>query len=281
MKKIISFFALFLFAGIISAQEVLNEPVTPSEEVEKGGEGAPEEAPAAENQESEAQNAPSEAETAPEPVQESPVEDQKQAEPGECKCDCPVCPEIPAETAVGETKRNTETKEGEAESDLKEDKPSKMFYQPSVGIGIGASIFSLRVNNDFDFLLKHTKSGTNVYMGLEIDFRYSPYLDDHSVYEIPLQVNFLFDFPVYHRTIKRLALWFSAGVDLAFGYLFYYEYDNDEWNDGKNRDTLFKVMAAWGFGVNMLFKNDVTLKLGFDSFYGKYPDIICAAGYRF
>jgi hypothetical protein len=40
-------------------------------------------------------------------------------------------------------------------------------------------------------------------------------------------------------------------------------------------------MAAWGFGVNMLFKNDVTLKLGFDSFYGKYPDLICAAGYRF
>ena len=44
---------------------------------------------------------------------------------------------------------------------------------------------------------------------------------------------------------------------------------------------MFKVMPAWGLGVTMLFRNDVTLKLGFDSFYGKYPDIICAAGYRF
>ena len=156
-----------------------------------------------------------------------------------------------------------------------------MFYQPSIGIGIGASIFSLRINNDIDFLLKHTKDGTNVYMGLEIDFRYSPYLDDHAVYEIPIQVNLAVDFPVVHRNISRLALWFSAGIDLAIGYLFYYDYDDDDWDDSKDRDTMFRVMPAWGMGVTMLFRNDVTLKLGFDSFYGKYPDIICAAGYRF
>jgi hypothetical protein len=284
MKKIFLLFVIFMFVGVLTAQEAQNEPAAAqtdekaaAEEVKEVTEAAPAEAPAAENQETEAQNAPQEEKTEPEAA-EKPAE----PAPEETKTETPAQPAAPEEPAKEEPAQpEPAAAQSVCEPVQKEEKPSKMFYQPSIGIGIGASIFSLRINNDIDFLLKHTKDGTNVYMGLEIDFRYSPYLDDHAVYEIPIQVNLAVDFPVVHRNISRLALWFSAGIDLAIGYLFYYDYDDDNWDDSKDRDTMFKVMPAWGMGVTMLFKNEVTLKLGFDSFYGKYPDVICAAGYRF
>lgn len=281
MKKIFLLFVIFMFFGVLTAQEAQNEQAaaqteekSAAEEVKEVTEPAPAEAPAAENQEIEAQNAPQEEKTEPETT-EKPAE----PEPEKAETETPVQAAAPAEEEAAQPE--TAAAQSACEPVQKEEKPSKMFYQPSIGIGIGASIFSLRINNDIDFLLKHTKDGTNVYMGLEIDFRYSPYLDDHAVYEIPVQVNLAVDFPVVHRNISRLALWFSAGIDLAIGYLFYYDYDDDDWDDSKDRDTLFRVMPAWGMGITMLFRNDVTLKLGFDSFYGKYPDIICAAGYRF
>ena len=294
MKKITLFLVMFLFFGVLTAQEAQNEPVAAqtdekaaAEEAKPAEEVKPEEPvkpveepqqteekqPEPEVKEETAGEKPAVAEKVPEIVEKQP-----ETAPAEAKSQ----EEAPVEPAKTEQAQpETAAEQSACEPVQKEEKPSKMFYQPSVGIGIGASIFSLRINNDIDFLLKHTKDGTNVYMGLEIDFRYSPYLDDHSVYEIPIQVNLAVDFPLVHRNISRLALWFSAGIDLAIGYLFYYDYDDDDWDDSKDRDTLFRVMPAWGMGVTMLFKNDVTLKLGFDSFYGKYPDIICAAGYRF
>lgn len=242
------------------------EPAEEPQSAEQAEPAAEETKPAeepqkAENSEPEAQKEPVKAVTEPEaqPEKEQKPAEQKSAE---VKNECPVCPEA-------------------EKNDPKKEKPAPVFYSPSVGLGIGASIFSMRINNDIDFLLKHTADGTNVYMGLEIDFRYSPYMDDHSVYEIPLQVNMAVDFPIVHHNINRVALWFSAGIDLAFGYVWYYDYDDEDWESDKDRDTHFKALFAWGFGVNLLFKNNVTLKLGFDSFYGKYPDIICAAGYRF
>ena len=269
-----------MLSGVISAQEAQNgpaaeesEPAAAAEEAREEGEAAPAEAPAAENQETEAQNTLKEEEKTPETA-EKPSE----PAPEETKNETPA----PAEPAKTESAQpETAAPQPASEPVIKEEKPSKMFYNPSAGLGIGASIFSFRINNDFDFLLKHTDGGTDVYLGLEIDFRYSPYIDDHSIYEIPIQLNFLFDFPLSNKNVKRLSLWFSGGIDLAIGYLSYYDYDDDYDDDGKDRDSRFKLMAAWGMGVSMLFHNDVTLKLGFDSFYGKYPDLVCVAGYRF
>lgn len=276
MKKFFLFFVIFMLFGVLSAQEAQsseqNEPAAAAEEVKENGEAAPVEVPAAENQESEAQNTPQEEEKTPETAEKPDA-----PEPEETKKEAPA----PAETVKEEPARPETAPQPASEPVVKEEKPSKMFYNPSAGLGIGASIFSFRINNDFDFLLKHTQSGTDVYLGLEIDFRYSPYIDDHSIYEIPLQLNFLFDFPLNNKNVKRLALWFSGGIDLAIGYLSYYDYDDDYDDEGKDRDSRFKIMAAWGMGVSMLFHNDVTLKLGFDSFYGKYPDLVCVAGYRF
>lgn len=268
-----------MFFGVLTAQEAQNEqaaeesePAAAAEEAREEGEAAPAGAEAAENQESEAQNTLKEEEKTPETA-EKPAE----PEPKETKKETPA----PAETAKEEPAQPEAAPQPASEPVIKEEKPSKMFYNPSAGLGIGASIFSFRINNDFDFLLKHTDGGTDVYLGLEIDFRYSPYIDDHSIYEIPIQLNFLFDFPLSNKNVKRLSLWFSGGIDLAIGYLSYYDYDDDYDDDGKDRDSRFKLMAAWGMGVSMLFHNDVTLKLGFDSFYGKYPDLVCVAGYRF
>ena len=287
MKKFTLFFALLLFFGVLTAEEVQNEPVAAQTEEKAAAEETKPAEPAKPAEESEqaeekqpeteAKEESAEVETVPEIEEKQPEVASEEAEPQE------TAPAEEAKEEVAQPQQVTMEEAKTAETQ-EEEKPSRVFYQLSAGLGIGASIFSFRINNDIDFLLKHTKGGTNVYLGLEVDFRYSPYIDDHSIYEIPLQLNFMFDFPLRHHNISRLALWFSAGVDLAIGYLSYYDYDDDEWGDtydDKDRDSHFKLMAAWGFGVNMLFRNDVTLKLGFDSFYGKYPDIICAAGYRF
>lgn len=157
--------------------------------------------------------------------------------------------------------------------------PQKVYFQPTVGMGIGASLLSLSVNTDLDFLLKHTDDGTNIYFGFDIDFRYTPYLDDHPIYEIPLQLNLALDFKTRSNNVAYVALWFSGGINLAFGYLFYYDYDENL--DGKDKDKIFKLLPAWGMGLDLLFKNNLAIKLGFDSFYGKYPNLLCAVGYRF
>ncbi len=281
MKKIALFFVILMLFGILPAQETQSEQSAAPEEVKESAESSAsaEEIPAeetakpaeepqqnAENPESGAQNEPAEPETAQEPEKTEPVESRPQEA-------APAEEAAQPQQIAAEKPKSAENPEDET--------PSKMFYQLSAGLGLGASIFSFRVNNDIDFLLKHTKGGTNVYLGLEVDFRYSPYIDDYPIYEIPLQLNFMFDFPLRHHNLSRIAMWFSGGIDLAFGYLSYYDYDDDDWDDDKDRDHRFKVLAAWGFGVNLLFKNDVTLKLGFDSFYGKYPDLVCVAGYRF
>ena len=292
MKKLTSFFAILVFFSVLAAQEAQNEPAAAKETKESAEAVKAEEPKPAENPAPEAKNEPVTTEATPEAAQESPVQEQKapETEPNkENEKEKPETPAQPIETSaesvkpaetrepVAEPDKPVETEKPEYETSPKDEKPSKAFYQLSAGMGIGASLFSMRLNNDIDFLLKHTKNGTNFYMGLEIDFRYAPYVgeDDDPIYEIPIQANMIFDFPLNHRNLSRIALWFSAGVDLAFGV-----YDWDDWDDRESQDT-FKAMAAWGFGVNMLFKNDVTLKLGFDSFYGKYPDIICAVGYRF
>ena len=296
MRKLTMFFAILAFFGILAAQEAQNEPAAAQETKESTETVKSEEPESAENQAPAAQNESPTAGTAAETAQEAPVQEENavETEPvkeeekessGQSVAAQPAAASqepVPAETkdqTEEPAKKPEETIKQESEP-VKEEQPSKVFYQLSAGIGLGASLFSMRLNNDIDFLLKHTKNGTNFYMGLEIDFRYSPYIGENSIYEIPIQANIMFDFPLNHRNLSRIALWFSAGVDMAFGYpSYYYDYDDDV--DEKDCGTIFKAMAAWGFGVNMLFKNDVTLKLGFDSFYGKYPDIICAVGYRF
>lgn len=292
MKKIILFFVMLLFFGVVTAQEGQNEPVAAQPENESAEPASPQESAEAAQQaeepqpeeavvpaeepkpegaknESPAQNGKA-AEEAPEPVGNKEAENDKPAEAA------------PAEDEDGNPEQPAELGKAACEPVPNNEKPKRVFYQPTLGVGLGASIFSFRFNNDIDFLIKHAKNGANVYIGLDVDFRYSPYLDDHSVYELPIQMNFTFDFPVTNRNVNRVSLWFSGGVDLAFGYLWYYDYrDRDDWDDDKDRDKIFRALFAWGFGVNLLFHNDIAMKIGFDSFYGKYPDLTVAVGYRF
>lgn len=289
MKKIFLFILLLSSLLILQAEEAAQETVQeeqPASETEKPVENQPAEpqntangsqpetaaqeetSPAEQPQAEEAKTEPQPAEQTPEDkTAAKPETEQKPAEePAQAQTEEPA-----SEPAA------CDCSHAEQQKDKKE--PQGIYFQPTVGMGIGASIFSIVLNTDLDFLLKHTNDGTNIYFGFDIDFRYSPYLDDHSIYEIPVQLNLAFDFKTNHHNIDYVALWFSGGIDFAFGYLFYYDYDEDF--DGKDKDKIFKVRPAWGMGVDLLFKNNLVLKLGFDGFYGKYPNLLCAAGYRF
>ena len=293
MKKFFLFILLFSSFLILSAEEAAQETAQnqqPAEETAKpdGNQNAESQNAAAEPQpetatQEEAQPAPTaakEPETEPQPAESEPAKTAAEKPETEQK---PVEEQKPVKEPEPE---RVQTEKPETGSDTcscnpaeQQKEPQGIYFQPSVGMGIGASIFSVVLNTDIDFLIKHTNDGTNIYFGFDIDFRYSPYLDDHPIYEIPVQLNLAFDFKTHHPNIDYVALWFSGGINFAFGYLYYYDYDEDF--DGKDKDKTFKVRPAWGMGVDLLFKNNLVLKLGFDGFYGKYPNLICAAGYRF
>ena len=296
MKKFFVLILLFSSFLILSAEETVQENPQnqqPAAETAKpdGNQTAesqniavdPQQETAAQEENRPAQAAAEEPEPAPQPAEQKPEEkttekpetEQKPAEKPE-----PAEETKPEQVQAEEAKPESETCDcSSAELQKGKKKPQGIYFQPSVGMGIGASIFSVILNTDIDFLLKHTQDDTNIYFGFDVDFRYSPYLDDHPIYEIPVQLNLAFDFKTSHRNIDYVALWFSGGINFAFGYLYYYDYDEDF--DGKDKDKTFKIRPAWGMGVDLLFKNNLVLKLGFDGFYGKYPNLICAAGYRF
>lgn len=283
MKKFMLLFSMLMFFGFLIAEEetpaeplpAQTETTENSVQANTGEQTAAEETAVTENPE------PAE-ENRPEAAEETPAEEKEK-----------ISPESDAEETAGTTKEKSENTPEENTADsytqtggystsaYKEiDKPSRIYFQPVVGMEMGASLFSFTVNLDLDVLLKQASDGTNIYFGLGVDFRYTPYLDDdHPIYELPVQLNLEFDFPTRNRNLSHAGLWFSGGIDFAFGYLSYYDYKDDF--EDKDKDKIFRLRPSWGMGVNLLFRNNLALKMGFDSFYGKYPNLICAVGYRF
>jgi len=149
--------------------------------------------------------------------------------------------------------------------------PKRFYIQPAVGIGTGASIYRFNLSLDAGFLVAHTYK-INYYVGLDIDARTS-FLFELEPRELALQVNGVFDF--IQRGVPELmsaSVWISLGIDL------FWIRDRVEEDYTDHR---FKYRQAWGFGVDLVFKNYVIIKLGLEGIIGIYPDLTIAVGYRF
>lgn len=179
---------------------------------------------------------------------------------------------VAAETVSNEVKRQesadheTAAKDDSAQT---EEAPKKFYFQPALGVGTGASVFRTNLSMDLDFLLKRSKKGVGVYMGLDFDLRYATLLWDNLI-EVAFQANGVLDMDMKNQPhLKSLSIW------LSFGFLMSFE---DDYEDGYE---LIRKRPAWGMGTDLVFKNDMILKLGLDSFLGLYPDLTVAVGYRF
>ena len=149
--------------------------------------------------------------------------------------------------------------------------PKKFYIQPAIGIGTGASIYRFNLSLDAGVLVAHSKK-VNYYIGLDIDARNS-YLFEFDPRELALQASGVFDF--IQKDVPELmsaSVWISAGIDLFLirGRM-----------DGDMTEHHFEYSQAWGFGVDLVFKNYVILKLGLEGIIGIYPDLTIAVGYRF
>lgn len=150
-----------------------------------------------------------------------------------------------------------------------EEAPKKFYFQPALGVGTGASVFRTNLSMDLDFLLKRSQSGVGVYIGLDFDLRYATLFWDNLI-EVAFQANGVLDMDMKNQPhLKSLSIW------LSFGFLMSFE---DDYEDGYE---LIRKRPAWGMGTDLVFKNDMILKLGLDSFLGLYPDLTVAVGYRF
>ena len=181
---------------------------------------------------------------------------------------------VAAETASNEAKSDKNVgfeTVTEADSDEADKAPKKFYFQPALGIGTGTSIFRTTLAVDMDFLLKRSKSGVGVYMGFDFDLRYAT-LFWENVVETAFQVNGVLDMDLKNRRhLKSLSLWASFGLLMIF--------EDDE--DSEPNDYDMTLRPAWGMGTDLVFKNDMILKLGLDAFLGFYPDLTAAVGYRF
>lgn len=150
--------------------------------------------------------------------------------------------------------------------------PKKFYIQPALGVGTGASMYRFNLSLDADVLVARTKK-INYYIGLDIDARTSA-LWGLEPKELAVQVNGVFDF--IQDGVPELmsaSLWISVGIDL----IFIRHYEEDCWDDY----LTFEYSQAWGFGVDLVFKNYVILKFGVEGIIGIFPDLTIAVGYRF
>ena len=183
---------------------------------------------------------------------------------------------VAAETVSNEEKAQESADHETAAKDepvQTEEAPKKFYFQPALGIGTGFSVFRTNLSMDLDFLLKRSQSGVGVYMGLDFDLRYATILWDNLI-ELAFQVNGVLDMDLKNQPhLKSLSIW------LSFGFLMTFEDDYED--DYEDDFELSRMRPAWGMGTDLVFKNDMILKLGLDSFLGLYPDLTVAVGYRF
>ena len=165
-----------------------------------------------------------------------------------------------------------------------DEKPDFFYIQPALGLSSGFMGLSAMASIDAGFLVKHTGKGTNIYLGLDLDFRYSPFPgmfdgdDIRNILEFPIQANLTLDFKNRNRLAPHLAfisVWVSLGINLFIEQ----EYN---WHD---YDYVYtgglKEGVAWGTGFSILFKSDMIFKTGISAFRGRYPQVFLLIGYRF
>ena len=155
-----------------------------------------------------------------------------------------------------------------------EEAPKKFYIQPALGVGSGLSIFRTTAALDIDFLLKRfDSSGVNLYTGFDFDLRYMT-LYWWNIVELALQANAVVDIDLKNQPhLKSVSVWVSLGLLLLF--------DKDEVDEYYWSDYFLILRPAWGLGTDLVFKNGMILKLGFDAFMGFHPDLTVAVGYRF
>ena len=172
-----------------------------------------------------------------------------------------------------EPEPEVEKQEEEVVPENKE-KPKIFYIQPIAGIGVMMEHLSFTVALDSYFLLNPQGRKMNFYLGTEIGFRYTPYIDYNTsfiegrIFEVPIQALFVFDAQINPQYSTRLGGWFSFGPNLIWE------------NNLQETNTMeYYTWLAWSTGANITM-NNVVIRFGVTGYY-TFFDFILAVGYRF
>ncbi len=182
------------------------------------------------------------------------------------------------EEAAPEAGQNTGGMECCCDDSRETNENPKIFYiQPAIGFGTGLiSGYRPTVSLNADFLVSHNEQ-INYYVGFDIDFKIAMRSYDMRLpIGLATKGNVVFDFVVIDdRELRSIGLWIELGLNLFFTYSRIGEFEFEETRH-------FSYGAAYGIGLDFVFKNYVILKVGLDWFlYYTYPDLIILVGYRF
>ena len=197
---------------------------------------------------------------------------------------CLLSAEEISETVKEDSKNQEKTCGCNEEKSDKE--PDFFYFEPSIGIKTGLPIlFSAVLDMSFDFLVYSREQRPNIYLGLNLGLRYSPFGDainddeDTTRLDFPFQARISFDFKRNRRHVDYVSFWLSGGANLMWWQETHWIWENHA--DIKATESFWAVTAAYGFGLDLVFKKDVVLKFGFDSYRGIWPEPVVAVGYRF
>ena len=182
--------------------------------------------------------------------------------------------------SAGMQSENTQQVSSEADKtanvsrETPEEKPKIFYIQPIAGIGVMMEHLSFTVALDSYFLLNPQGRKMNFYLGTEIGFRYTPYIDYNTsfiegrIFEVPIQALFVFDAQINPQYSTRLGGWFSFGPNLIWE------------NNLQETNTMeYYTWLAWSTGANITM-NNVVIRFGVTGYY-TFFDFILAVGYRF
>ena len=242
MRKISIFLTVFLFFGLVIAEEVKvgeydfgDMTIILFEERKPGPE--------------------------PEPEEESAMELEPEKEPE-------VQPEPEPETAeMSDLNNALEEHYG---------KPEFFYFQPLLEGIVGMIVSEIGLGFDLGFHVASTDVA-HIYAGFSA--RAVTYVGDANM-DLLLLPKLDFNFKLKDKYLDWIAFWFGIGAEFYSMQSAVYTAEHDGyWIPDMNFS--FSGLPAWGIGVDLIFKNYVVLKLGVSTFALIYPELMLGLGYRF
>ena len=132
--------------------------------------------------------------------------------------------------------------------------------------------FGISTGFDFNFNVFQKPIGGgagNLFVGFGFDFEYYAPTEDleynHThLLEVPIMLNFGYDFRVNNYTLRYVGFWFSAGAGIDV--FIWDSSDDDDWDE---EDSKIYGSFAWELGFEMIFRNRFMMNFGFGGFAGE------------
>ena len=141
----------------------------------------------------------------------------------------------------------------------------------------GGNQFGISTGLDFNFNVFKKAYGIgagNLFVGFGFDLEY--YAPTHSgnhshLLEVPIMLNFGYNFRINNYTLRYLGLWFSAGAGVD---AWFWKYDDDSGH---------KIWGsfAWELGCEMIFRSRFVMNFGFGGFAGEAYEYINGSHFFF